>query len=203
MKKNFLIIGLTGPSGAGKTLISDTFLKHNIPVIDADKSAKEVTSAKSPCLQELADNFGKDIINNDGTLNRRHLANIAFSNPEKTQLLNKITHKYIKIHIDDKIEEYKKSGYIGVVLDAPTLIESGRHKRCDKVVCVVSNKDIRINRIINRDNLSLEEANRRINAQNDDDFYISNSDYKIINNDNIDDAIYQTQEVIKDIFYKK
>lgn len=202
MDNNFLVIGLTGPSGVGKTLISNTFLKFNIPIIDADKEAKEVTSPNSPCLKELEDYFGREILNDDGTLKRRHLANIAFSDPEKKEMLNKITHKYIKTNIDNKIDEYKKNGSLGVVLDAPVLIESGRHKKCDKVICVISNKDIRINRIINRDNLSHDEAIKRINAQHDDDFYISNSDYIIINNDNIEDAIFQTTEIIKDIFLK-
>jgi dephospho-CoA kinase len=200
MNKKFLIIGLTGGSGTGKTLISQTFLKHNIPVIDADKVSREVACPNSPCLVELAQYFGKEIIDADGNLKRRHLANIAFADSEKTKVLNKITHKYIKINIDKKISEYKKSGYKGVVVDAPTLIESGAHKNYDKIICVISKRDIRAQRIIKRDNLSTHEAYRRIMAQHNDDFYTSNSDYTIVNNDNIEDAVLQTEAIINDIF---
>ena len=202
MDKDFLIIGLTGGSGVGKTLISNTFLKHNIPVIDADKISREVASPNSDCLSELAEYFGKEIIDSDGSLKRRYLANIAFADPKKTEILNQITHKYIKINIDKKIDEYKNSGYKGVVVDAPTLIESRLKRKCDKIICVISKKNTRIDRIVKRDNLSLEEAHRRINAQYEDNFYTSNSNYTIINNDNIDDAILQTEAVLNDIFFK-
>lgn len=89
------IFGITGGSGSGKTLASSMFAELGIEIIDADAVSREVTNKGSKCLNELVEYFGNEILQTDGTLNRRHLASIAFSDVEKTKMLNTITHKYI------------------------------------------------------------------------------------------------------------
>jgi len=193
------MIGLTGGSGSGKTLVSDTFKARGIPSIDADKLAREIVEPGKPALAELREYFGDEIIDENGALLRKKLANIAFSDPEKLKNLNRITHAYIAKLMREYVEKYKAEGYTHILYDAPVLIEGGFNKKCDCVVCVLSNKETRIARIMNRDSLSREEAERRIGVQQTDEFYISHSNYVIRNDSDPDEARRQTNEVIDKI----
>ncbi|MBQ3379166.1 MAG: dephospho-CoA kinase [Clostridia bacterium] len=196
------LIGLTGGSGSGKTLISDVFARRGIPVIDADKLAREIVEPGKPCLKELADHFGSSILDENGALKRRELARIAFSDPEKLDALNRITHYYIDILMRENIERYRSEGKRFIVFDAPVLIEGGFNKLCDAVVCVLADKNTRIERIMNRDSITHEEAERRIGVQHDDEFYISNSDHVIRNDLGPDEARIETNAVINEIMRK-
>ena len=90
-----MIIGLTGGSGTGKSTVVNFFIERGFIVLDFDKISRDICQVGMPCLNELSDNFGKEILNIDGSLNRKYLGNIVFSDKTKLELLNKITHKYI------------------------------------------------------------------------------------------------------------
>lgn len=188
-----MIIGLTGQTGAGKSTVSRFLEQKSIAVIDCDKVARKVTEKGSPVLSELKNAFGEDIILADGSLNRRELAIRAFENPQKTAVLNSITHPAILDAIKNEIKAY---GDKTVVLDAPTLIESGAHLLCDKIVAVVAPMDVRKERILSRDSISAAEAEKRMSAQKDDDFYAQYSDALIYNNG----GITELEEGIKRVF---
>lgn len=169
------IIGLTGPTGAGKTTVSQLFAKHGCCIIDCDKIAREITAYHIDCLRDLCYAFGNDILNEQGNLNRPLLAQRAFSSKEQTQKLNQVTHPYILQEIQRLIQQYKK--YVKViVLDAPLLFEAGLQHDCDKTVSVLAPLQIRMDRIIKRDGISQEQALLRICAQPDNKFYTSQSD---------------------------
>lgn len=174
-----MIIGLTGQTGAGKSTVCEFLKKRSFHIIDCDKVAREVTEKGSPLLKTLAENFGEDILFDDGSLNRRLLAEKAFCSEEKTKLLNSLTHPEITRKIEQKIKESQSEF---VVLDAPTLIESGAYKMCQKIISVVADEKLRKQRIIARDNLTLSQAEIRIKAQKDDAFYAGYSDCVIYNN---------------------
>lgn len=174
-----MIIGLTGQTGAGKSSVSKIFSEKGLFVIDCDKVAREITQKGSKTNEKLASAFGKDVILENGELDRALVAKRAFSNAQNTALLNSITHPEIINSIKEKI---KKSDSKYIVLDAPTLFESGADKLCDKVICVIADKEIRVKRIAERDNLSFEQINARISAQKEDEFYINRSDAVIYNN---------------------
>ena len=176
MKK---IIGLTGPSGAGKSTVSAVFRKLGAYTIDADKTARYVVEKGKPALSEIENTFGNRVMLPDGTLNRHALAEIVFNSPEDLHKLNLITHKYITEEIKKEIEAAKEEI---VVIDAAVLFESGMDKLCCCVVCVTAGRDVRKNRIMARDGISEKMALDRIDAQNDDDYYISRSDFHIENN---------------------
>ncbi len=169
------IIGLTGPTGAGKTTVSQLLEKYGCYVIDCDKIAHEITTYHVDCLKALCYAFGNDILNDQGFLNRPLLAQRAFSDKEQTQKLNQVTHPYIIEEIQRLIQQYKKYAKV-IVLDAPLLFEAGLQYDCDKTVSVLAPLQIRMDRIINRDGISQEQARLRICAQPDDRFYISQSD---------------------------
>ena len=194
------IIGLTGGSGAGKGEVCKAFLSFGIKSIDTDKISREVTG-KSECLGELVENFSGDILRNDGELDRKKLADIAFSSKENHANLNKITHKYILNECNNIILDMQNSGNNkAVIIDAPMLFESGYYKNCDVIISVIADLDKRIQRIIKRDGISLEQIESRIKNQKSDDFFIENSDYVIYNNSDYADIYIQASKIYDKIF---
>ena len=175
-------IGLTGGIGSGKTYVSEIFAAYDIPSINTDKVAREVCEIGQPCLNELAENFTDCIINDDGSLNRKALANIVFTDKEKLRILNEITHKYILSECQKRILQCEKEKYFAVLIDAPMLFESRFNYYCDFVLSVVADTDIRIERILQRGGLSEDEALKRIANQHDNNFFIYKSDFIIYNN---------------------
>lgn len=191
-----MIIGLTGQTGAGKSTVCQFLEQKDVVIIDCDKVAREVTEKGSYVLVELAKAFGEDILLGDGSLNRRELACRAFKSQEKTELLNSITHPAITAAIKEKIAQYPNKT---IILDAPTLIESGVFRLCDKIIAVVADKAVRKERILARDNISNEEAERRMSAQKDDAFYAEYADGLIYNNGSKQEAEEKTQQIFKEI----
>ena len=175
------IIGITGGIGAGKTTVSERFKKRGVDVIDCDIIARNVTASGSSCLNELVSAFGNDILNEDGSLNRAVLADKTFGSGD-TKTLNKITHKYISLECKKIIDEKEKSGckYIGI--EASLLLDSDVKELCDYTLAVIADKEMRIKRVISRDNLSEDQVLSRIENQRDDIFFKKNASYCIYNN---------------------
>ena len=176
-----LVFGLTGPSGSGKGEVAERFASFDIPVLDADRIYHQLLLPPSPCLSELVRHFGDRILNADGSLNRRALANIVFSDAKELEELNRITHSYVMGTIRRKLEHYRNDGISAVLLDAPQLFEAGADKDCNIIISVLSNRENRIRRILARDGISRKEAELRIDAQKSDAFFRANSDYVIEN----------------------
>lgn len=192
-----LIVGLTGPIGSGKSAVAKLFADNGYKVIDADKIAREVVEKGSPALAQLSDAFGDDVISDDGTLNRRLLAQKAFSSKEGTELLNSITHPAIVSLVKKRVEEYKAQGFDKIVYDAPLLFESKTDKLCDKIVSVIAPKEVRIERVKARDDMPHEEIEKRIKAQHDESYYTEKSNYVIYNNSTLRELKRRTQSVVR------
>lgn len=173
------IFGVTGGSGSGKSLVCSMLSSLGVEIIDTDALSREVVYKGSNCLDELTEYFGNGILSADGTLNRRQLAAIAFSDKEKTDMLSKITHKYIKERADEII---KHSSAEFIALDGAVIIGSIMECECEFIVSVIANRDVRIERIKKRDKITDIQAAQRLDAQPDEDFYRSHSRYIICNN---------------------
>lgn len=182
-----IIIGLTGPSGSGKTMLCDIARRLGIESIDADKVYHDLLVPPSPCLDEIIYNFGSDMLNDDNTLNRRALGGVVFKDEKKLILLNSITHKYVKEEFRNILSRYEALGTKCVIVDAPTLFESGFDKECSFTVALLADKASRAQRIIGRDGLSSDVAEQRLAAQKSDEFFIEHSDYIIYNNGDPDE----------------
>lgn len=191
------LIGLTGQTGAGKTLVSTLLKSHGVHVIDADVVARQVVAQGARCTLDLTMAFGIEILNSDGSLNRRQLGSIVFADRKKRALLNKISFPYIQEEIFLQVEELHNKGTMMIFLDAPTLFESGTHTRCDKVVSVIAPLEMRLERIIDRDKISREDALLRIKAQHDDEFYTSRSDYVIVNDGDLSQLRTKVDEMLR------
>lgn len=196
------MIGLTGPTGAGKSYVSQIFSQFGFAVIDADKIAKDIMEKGSPILAKIADTFGNDMLKADGSLDRQKLADTAFADEHKTKLLNRITHPAILDIAKASAEQYAEQGSKFVMLDAPLLFESGADKICDFVVSVIAPRDVRISRIQKRDGITKEQAERRMSAQHDDNFYIDKSDFCIYANDDYDNIKNKVKSIIDEIEIK-
>ncbi|MBQ2798686.1 MAG: dephospho-CoA kinase [Ruminiclostridium sp.] len=177
MKKK-KIYGLTGMSGAGKTTVSNVFKECGFEVINCDKVAREVTEKGTACLNEIAEKF-YGVITADGTLDRKKLGNIVFNDSNQLKILNDTIYPYITYRVIKQIENADNEF---ILLDAPTLFESGIDFICDGVVSVVCDRERSIERIMVRDNITRETAQSRLSSQQDKDFYIKRSLYAIENN---------------------
>lgn len=197
--RNYKIVGLTGPTGSGKSAVAQFFEENGYKIIDADKIAREVTSKGTPCLKTLAAVFGKEILNEDESLNRKSLADIAFSSKKNTQLLNDITHPFVYLKVLKIANEYIAQGNTNIIYDAPLLFESNGELLCDYVISVLCPKELRVKRIMERDNISSEQANLRINAQHSDDFYKNKSDFCIDNNSNLENLYIKSHKILNQI----
>ena len=175
--ENSVVIGLTGQTGAGKSTVSIELAMEGCAIIDCDVLAHRVVEQSEPCKAELAQQFGADILDEKNHLNRKLLADRAFRSSEETERLNEITHPYIWEALRKEIYALKRQKTDFIVLDAPTLLEAGGDKFCDFVMVVKAPETVRRERIIQRDHLKPEQADRRIHAQPPESFYTHHADY--------------------------
>jgi dephospho-CoA kinase len=161
-----LRVGLTGSIGVGKSFVTSVLAELGCHVMDADQTAREVVAPGTPGLRAVVEAFGSEILQPDGTLDRARLGAIVFADERKRLLLNSILHPFIIAAQDERMRrwEAEDEGGIGVV-DAALMIESGGYKRFDKLIVVHCRPEIQVERLMARNNISREEAERRIQAQ--------------------------------------
>ena len=175
------VYGLTGKTGAGKSTVAGKLAKLGFYIIDGDVIARGITEKGKPALKELANEFGYDIIESDGSLNRKLLASRAFKDKESTAKLNRITHPLIKKEFEAELMKAQNEGFAFAVIDAAALLESSCKDLCEKIIVVTAPEDIRLERILKRDNITKAQALIRINAQFPDEYYNEKADILIRN----------------------
>ncbi len=178
------IIGITGQTGAGKSTVCQLLEKRGYYHLDADEVAHSVVENDADVLSALCETFGKDIIKKDGSLSRPKLAARAFRNKETAERLDGICYPAVIKEIKSIIKREKKKDNNGIIIDAIGLFESGADRLCDFTVSVTAPRSARLKRIMKRDSLTREAAEKRIDAQKDASYYRERSDY-IINNDTL------------------
>lgn len=199
------VIGLCGGSGSGKSAVSKIFEKFNIPSIDTDLVYREITSYDSDCMRALALAFGESVKNDDGSLNRERMRELVFFGSDRDSnrmILNKITHEFVLAETESLIKKYGSEGREAVIADVPLMFESGFDKRCDILIAVIAADDVRISRIMKRDNISMEQAKARIAVQISSDELVKRVDYVIENNKDIEGLEKDIDALYKIIFEK-
>ncbi len=191
------IIGLTGTSGSGKGYVSKILSKYNIASVDTDKIVHTLYSDNAECKNELRENFGESVMLPDGNVDRKELAKIVFSDKNKLLLLNATVHKYVIKICDEMARDAEKRGEKAFVIDAPQLFEASMQEKCDFVVAVIADKDVRRARLEKRDNLSREDIEKRLANQHSDSFFHEKADYVIINNGN-NDTVSQIEKILSE-----
>jgi L-threonylcarbamoyladenylate synthase len=191
-----VIVGLTGQTGAGKTTVSDYFREDgSIVVVDCDLLSRDVILIPE-VVARLTEYFGEDILEEPGKINRKELGRRVFANEEDRIFLNSIMFPQIEQKIRAQIRQQKQKGYRLIVLDAPTLFESGANILCDLIISVIAPVSFRKERIIQRDNMTQQEAQNRIDSQYADSFYREKSDYIIENDGSLSALKEQTERMI-------
>ena len=188
------VIGLTGGIGAGKSTVSSYLKEKGYLILDADAIAHEITAKGSPVLNQIADTFGREMILSDGTLDRKRLAAVVFSDAEKKLQLEELTTKQVVKIISDRVEELrKKDEYDIIFVDAPLLFEAGVDAMTDLVWMVTADDEVRIARVMARDRANREDVLRRIANQMDNDEKIRRSQ-EVIDNSKGKDELYRLIE---------
>lgn len=190
-----IILGLTGGSGTGKSIAADYLKMQGAQIIDADLIARQIVAPGKPALSEIAKTF-EDIILPDGTLNRKKLGALVFSDKEALSRLNAITHTYIAEEINAQLQGSKSNL---VVIDAPLLLEYDLDALCSECVCILADHSTRVNRIMMRDGLTLEQAENRICSQKEDDFYKKRCRFVIENNEGIASLYTALDTMLKEL----
>lgn len=161
-----LRVGLTGSIAVGKSFVVSIFAELGCHVLDADLTAREVVMPGTPGLKAITREFGEEIINPDGTLNRKQLGAVVFGDEDKRQRLNHILHPFIIARQDEILREWEIQDPKGIgIVDAALMIESGGYKRFDKLIVVHCRPEVQLERLMLRDKLSRDEAQRRIASQ--------------------------------------
>ena len=188
------IIGLTGGMGSGKTTIANHLNSLGIPVYNSDYQAKKILNLPET-VESLKSVFG-DVIFTNELLDKEKLSKIVFKNPEQLKLLNQIIHPAVRVDFENWLKANKNSPL--VIKEAAILFESGSYKNCDVIISVSAPQEIRIQRVIARDQLTYDEVMFRINNQWTDEMRNEKSDY-VIDNQDIDKALIQAEFVINNL----
>jgi len=179
------VIGVTGPSGSGKSKFCASLSQRGYLWLDCDRIYHELISAGTPLTRELSgpEAFGPSILAPDGSIDRRTLASAVFAPgaEDRLILLNKITHRYVKLEINRRMRAAAGSGFAGCVIDAPLLFEAGMKKKCDLTVAVLAPLGTRLSRLKERDRLPEDRLLERLAASKDDGWYVRRADEVIIN----------------------
>lgn len=176
--KTVKLIGLTGQSGAGKSTAARFFASHGACVISADAIVRELYQGQSPCVKSIAACFGADCVAADGSIDRKVLAERAFSCTENTAMLGRLVHPFVTSRLLELLK-----GKNGIVFyDAPQLFESGADVICDRVIAVIADTATRKKRVMTRDGITEAQADSRLNAQYSETFFRGSSDMLIENN---------------------
>lgn len=193
-----LRVGLTGSIGVGKTFVGSIFIELGCHLLDADETAREVVEPGSSGLQALVNEFGPVVLKADGTLDRKHLAEVVFADEVKRGRLNAILHPLIIERQDEILRgwETKDPGGIGIV-DAALMIESGGYKRFDKLIVVHCRPEVQLERLMLRNGLTLDEAQQRINSQMPQEEKQRFADYLIDTSDGFESTRHQTKAVFE------
>ena len=191
-----LRVGLTGSIAVGKSFVTSIFSGLGCHTLDADETAREVVLPGSPGLDAVAEAFGNEVLNPDGTLNRQRLGELVFGNEEKRQKLNAILHPFIIARQDEIMREWERGDPQGIgIIDAALMIESGGYRRFDKLIVVHCRPEVQLERLMLRNSLSRDEAQARIDSQMPQEEKQKFADFLIDTSDGFEPTRTRTVEV--------
>ena len=191
-----LRVGLTGSIAVGKSFVSATLAELGCHVLDADRTAREVVARGSAGLAKVVEIFGAEVLGADDELDRAKLGAIVFANQKQREILNSILHPFIIAAQDEQLKTWEAEDPHGIgVVDAALMIESGGYKRFDKLIVVHCRPEIQLARLMARNNLTREEAERRVAAQMPQEEKIHYADFLIDNSGDLPETRRQIEEV--------
>jgi dephospho-CoA kinase len=195
-----LKVGLTGGIASGKSTVSEAFARLGAKVLDADEVAREVVLPGKPVWTKLRHTFGSEFFHPDGRLNRGKLRRLVFAHPEQRSRLNAIVHPEVMREIDFRFEQLTSSAEHAVVLvDVPLLLEVEAADRFDRVVVVYVNETVQLDRLMERDGLSAEEASQALSTQIPLRDKVKQADFVIDNSGTLEETQAQVEKMWQEL----
>jgi dephospho-CoA kinase len=190
-------IGLTGGIASGKSTVSKWLIDHGYPVIDADEISRQVVEPGEPALEQIAAQFGSQMIRPTGELDRRKLGTLVFQNSEKRALLDSLLHPLIRRQMLETLDRLERGGARVVFLDIPLLFENGLDAWADKTIVVSVTEDNQLKRLMARNSLTADQARARIASQMPLSEKVNRADAVIDNNGSIEDTEAQLNALLQ------
>lgn len=192
-------IGLTGGIACGKSTVSQMLVQRGAMLVDADRIAREVVEPGSPALEQIANRFGREVLLPDGALDRKKLGEIVFGNPEALKDLQNITHPSIRALMRERMHQYEQE-YPDklVVVDVPLLYESGLQSMFEAVMVVYVPRHVQLDRLVLRDSLTIEQAEKRLQAQMDIEQKKAKADILIHNEGSLAQTEDQVEQFLRE-----
>ncbi|MBR1566976.1 MAG: threonylcarbamoyl-AMP synthase [Oscillospiraceae bacterium] len=197
LAEELTVIGITGPSGCGKTTALRELAAFGALVLDCDAVYHELLESDKALIDELEAAFPGTV--RGGRLDRKALGRIVFSDPDRLRLLNRISHRYVKQEVNRRLRAFAMQGGLFAALDAVELISAGMGERCTATVGILSEPELRVERIMQRDNISREAAEARIAAQKPDSYYQTHCTHILFNNADRDGFAADSRRLFKEI----
>jgi dephospho-CoA kinase len=192
-----LHVGLTGNIASGKTNARRVFAELGAHAIDADEIAHDLLSPAGEVYRQVVENFGQGIVDEDGTINRKRLGSIVFSDCGKRQLLNSLVHPGVRAEVQRRIDELQCMYTVGIIIiDAALMVETGSYRNYDKLVVVYCDPALQLDRLLRRGGLTLQEAKARINSQMPVEEKLRVADYRV----DTSGTFAQTREQIEAVY---
>ncbi|MEH7116551.1 dephospho-CoA kinase [Neobacillus vireti] len=191
-----LVIGLTGGIASGKSTVSNMFKEMSITVIDADVEARLAVMKGEPAYNQIIAEFGEEILLENGEIDRQKLGSIIFHQSDKRQRLNEITHPEVRKRMFEQVDAAKTNNEEVVVLDIPLLFESKLTAMVEKTILVYVDCDIQLQRLVDRNNLTIADAKARISSQMPLSEKIKLADAVINNNGTLDETKQQLLQIL-------
>lgn len=198
------VLGITGGIGSGKSTAAEYLASLGFACVDADQIGRDLTADGQPVLEIIRDEFGA-VSHEDGVpgnglvLDRKALASIVFSDADRRKRFDSIIHSEIIRIIDERIAELKVCNIRGILLDAPLMFEAGIDNRCDAVILVTADMDVRIGRVVERDGTTAEDVRNRIANQMSDEEKAKLSDYVVDNSGKLAELYSQLDRIINSL----
>ncbi|PTG41711.1 dephospho-CoA kinase [Staphylococcus cohnii] len=194
------VIGLTGGIASGKSTVSELLTAHGFKIVDADIASRKAVEKGSEGLEQVRSTFGEEAIDEDGNMNREYVVDIIFNYPEKRLELNEIVHPIVRTIMEQEKEAFLKDGY-NVIMDIPLLYENELQDTVDEVWLVYTSESIQIDRLMQRNDISMEDAKARVYSQISIDKKRRMADHVIDNRDSKLDLKQNLEQLLTDEGY--
>lgn len=192
-----MIIGLTGSIASGKSTVANMLKNYGLPIVDADVVARLVVEPGTPTLQKIVEAFGEEALTEEGAMDRQRIGSIIFNNEEKRKQLNSIIHPAIREEMLRQRDEHFENGATTVIMDIPLLFESKLQHFVEKIIVVSVSETIQLNRLMDRNQLTEEDARARIASQLPLNVKEQGADAVINNNGTIEQTAQQLENILR------